>query len=545
MAGGVGANWGADPRHIADSDLIVVWGGNVAATQVNVMTLISQARRDRGALLVVVDPEVTDTAKQADIHLQLKPGTDGALACAVMQQLLCHDYADRDYLKKYTDFDSPLEAHLRSRDPRWAEPITGVPAARIEAFAKCYGKTKRSFIRLGFGLSRSRNGAHNVHAVSCLAAITGAWQYQGGGALLATSGLFHLNKTLIEGLDVLDARTRELDMSRLGAILCGEQDDLQRGPPVKALFVQNSNPMAVAPDLGRVHRGFFREDLFVCVHEQFMTETARMADVLLPATSFLEHLDVYQSYGQPHLQVGAPIIEPPGECRSNHWVICQLAQRLGAVHPGFSQSEKELLGQTLELSGYPSLDELMARRWLDCSKQFREMNFLDGFQWPDGRFRFYPAWEALGPYGSGMPAMPDHWDVIDPVDESYPLRLITSPARNFLNTSFSETRGSRHREIGPRLRIHPRDADARGVTDGTLVEVCSRQGSVCLEVLTDEAMALGVVAVHGIWPGTDFPRKMGINHLVSADPAAPNGGAVFHDTAVSVAPLGASGPSGV
>ncbi len=531
---GTGAVRGADPRQMSESDLIVIWGGNVAATQVNVMTLISEARRRRGARLVVIDPEFTETAKQADLHLQLKPGTDGALACAVMQQLIQHGYADSAYLEKYTDFSAQLATHLRRRDCHWAAAITGVPAKSIETFSKLFGETKRSFIRLGFGLSRSRNGAHNVHAVSCLAAMNGSWQYRGGGALLGTSGLFHLDKTLIEGLDSLDHRVRLLDMSRIGSILCGDRADLQQGPPVKALLIQNSNPMAVAPDLGKVHRGFSRKDLFVCVHEQFMTETARMADVLLPATGFLEHLDLYQSYGQMFLQIGRPVIAPPGACRSNHWVVCELAKRLGTVHPGFTLSEEQILEATLENSDYPPLSELGKMRWLDCSRAFEETNFLNGFAWPDGRFRFRPDWKSLGPYGGDMPAFPDHWEVIDSVDARYSLRLITPPARHFLNTSFSETGGSRRKEGNPRLHIHTHDAEVRGIDDGTIVEISSRTGSLRIEAVVKDSITPGTVSVHGVWPGRDFPDGVGINALVSADPVAPDGGVAYHDTAVSV-----------
>ncbi len=332
---GVGAVWGSDPRDMAKSDLIVIWGCNAVATQINVMTKVAQAKKSRGAKLVVIDPYRTPTAKKADLHLMLKPGTDGALATAVMHMLFAEGYADREYLGKYTDLPDSLEPHLQSRTPEWASDITGVSEEEIRQFARLYGEHKRSFIRLGIGFSRSRNGAHNVHAVSCLPAITGAWQHEGGGALLGTSGLFHLDKTLIEGGDLFDPTVRELDMSRIGPILCGDPQDLSGGPAVNALFIQSCNPMAVAPDHSAVRRGFQREDLFICVHEQFMTETAAMADIVLPATTFLEHDDLYLSYGQVHLQLGCRVIEPLADCRSNHQVICDLAKRLGAEHPAF------------------------------------------------------------------------------------------------------------------------------------------------------------------------------------------------------------------
>ncbi|HHH40354.1 MAG TPA: molybdopterin oxidoreductase family protein [Sedimenticola sp.] len=531
---GVGQVRGADPREMSESDLIVIWGCNPVATQINVMTRVSDARRDRAARLVVVDPCRTATAEKADLHLALRPGTDGALAAAVMQVLLQEGYADRDYMARYTDFNPETARHLAGCSPEWAEPITGVAAAEIRAFARLYGATPRSFIRLGIGFSRSRNGAHNVHAVSCLPAVTGAWQHRGGGALLGTSDLFHLDKGLIEGLDALDPATRELDMSRIGPVLCGEPEALAGGGPVHALFIQNSNPMAVAPELAKVHRGFAREDLFICVHEQFLTETARMADIVLPATAFLEHHDLYQSYGQVHLQYGPPVIEAPEACRSNHRVIQGLARRLGAKHPAFDMGEEELLDATLRASGYPGLAQLREVRWFDCSRPFREMHFLDGFGWPDGRFRFAPEWDALGPLGAGMPRLPGHWAVIDEAEGAHPFRLVTPPARNFLNTTFTETPTSRSKEVSPRLQIHPDDAAVLGIGARDRVRVGNLRGALALEARVTRAVRPGVVSVEGTWPGDAFPGGVGINLLTSADPGAPSGGAVFHDTAVWV-----------
>ncbi|MES9902208.1 MAG: molybdopterin oxidoreductase family protein [Sedimenticola sp.] len=531
---GVGAVWGSDPRDMAKSDLIVIWGCNAVATQINVMTKVAQAKKSRGAKLVVIDPYRTPTAKKADLHLMLKPGTDGALATAVMHLLFAEGYADREYLEKYTDLPDSLEPHLQLRTPEWASDITGVSEEEIRQFARLYGEHKRSFIRLGIGFSRSRNGAHNVHAVSCLPAITGAWQHEGGGALLGTSGLFHLDKTLIEGGDLFDPTVRELDMSRIGPILCGDPQDLSGGPAVNALFIQNCNPMAVAPDHSAVRRGFQREDLFICVHEQFMTETAAMADIVLPATTFLEHDDLYLSYGQVHLQLGCRVIEPLADCRSNHQVICDLAKRLGAEHPGFSMSAEELIDAALLQSDYPGFQALKEQRWLDCSKSEREMNFLDGFGWPDGRFRFQPDWKALGDVEGKIPPLPDYWDAIDQSSAEYPLRLITPTARSFLNTSFTDTAGAREREIGPRLLIHAADATAASVSDGEQVRVGSRQGEIKLAVKVTEGIAPGVLVVEGIWLGRDFDGGRGINTLTSADAAMPNGGAVFHDTSVWV-----------
>jgi anaerobic selenocysteine-containing dehydrogenase len=271
---GTGRLIGADPREIAKSDCVVIWGTNAVATQVNVMTHAIRARKERGAKIVAIDIYETETMRQADLALRLRPGSDGALACAVMHILFRDGLADRAWLERYADAPDELEAHLRTRDPAWAAAITGLDVAEIEAFAALVGKTKRTFFRLGYGFSRQRNGAVNLHAALCIPAVTGAWAHEGGGAFHSNNGIFKLKKTMIEGLDVRDSRIRRLDQSRVGAILTGEPQALKGGPPVKAMLVQNTNPLAVAPHQEKVRRGFSRDDLFVCVHEQFLTDTS-------------------------------------------------------------------------------------------------------------------------------------------------------------------------------------------------------------------------------------------------------------------------------
>src|SRR5580693_7180376 len=262
---GTGKLAGADPREMAKSDLVTIWGTNAVNTQVNVMTHATRARKDRGAKIVVVDIYMNSTMQQADLAVLIRPGTDGALACAVMHCLFRDDKADWDYLERYTDAPHEFAAHLRTRDPEWASGITGAPVETIEAFAKLVGDNKRAFFRLGYGFSRSRNGAINMHAASCIAAVIGAWRLEGGGAFHNNGDVFHLNKSLIEGGDVRDPAIRMLDQSRIGPILTGDTEALQGGGPVTALLIQNTNPVSVAPDQDVVKRGFARDDLFVCV----------------------------------------------------------------------------------------------------------------------------------------------------------------------------------------------------------------------------------------------------------------------------------------
>ncbi|HXF89082.1 MAG TPA: molybdopterin oxidoreductase family protein [Xanthobacteraceae bacterium] len=543
FAAGTGKVAGADPREMAKSDLVVIWGTNPVNTQVNVMTHAVRARKERGAKIVAVDVYMNGTMEQADLPVLIRPGTDGALACAVMHCLFRDRKADWDYLDKYTDAPRELEAHLHTRTPEWAAKITGCPAETIEEFARLVGSTKRAFFRLGYGFARSRNGPVNMHAACCIPAVTGAWLYEGGGAFHNNADIYHWNKSLIEGLDARDRSIRMLDQSRVGAILCGEREALKGGPPVTAMLIQNTNPLSVCPDQEMVKRGFAREDLFVCVHEQFMTETAKMADVVLPATMFLEHDDVYQAGGSQYILLGPKLIEPPPECRSNHEVICALARRLGAQHPGFDMTPRELIDWTLRHSGWGTLAELEAKRWIDCQPDFETAHYLKGFAYPDGKFRFKPDWPNVpfrspvhaGPIGD-MPRLPDHWTIIEEADATHPFRLATSPARGFLNSTFNETPTSRKKEGRPEVMIHPQDARACGIEDGAQVILGNDRGQVRLHARHFDGVRRGVLIAESIWPNGAYSDGRGINTLTGADSIAPFGGAAFHDNRVWIRP---------
>jgi len=536
---GAGRMQGVSPEEMTRSDVIVIWGTNAVATQVNLMTHATRARKERGAKIVVIDIYPNETMRQADLALQIRPGTDGALACAAMHVLFRDGYADRDYMAKYTDAPEALEAHLKTRDPAWASAITGLGVDEIEAFAALVGRHKRTFFRLGYGFSRQRNGAANMHAALCLPAVTGAWAHEGGGALHSSSAVYKLDKTLIEGLDLRDTKVRRLDQSRVGAILTGDPDALRGGPPVKAMIVQNTNPMVVAPHQDKVREGFSREDLFVCVHEQFMTDTARYADVVLPATMFLEHDDIYTASAHQHLQFAAKAIEPPQGCRSNHEVISALAQRLGARHRGFDMSAREMIDQTLRISGRGTLAQLEAARWLNCQPPFEEAHFLKGFGHADGKFHFRADWRRTPFDNDGMrgawrdmPDLPDHWAATEAPDESFPFRFATSPARNFLNSSFNETRTSRAREQRPCALMNPADAAGLGLAEGDIVRLGNARGEIRLHVKPLAGLPRGQIVSEGLWDNRDFLDGRGVNTLTGDDSVAPFGGAAFHDTRV-------------
>ena len=539
FAAGTGKVAGADPREMAKSDLVVIWGTNAVNTQVNVMTHAVRARKERGAKIAAVDVYMNGTMQQADLPVLVKPGTDAALACAVMHCLFRDGKADWQYLEKYTDAPHELEAHVRTRDPAWASAITGTPVETIEAFARLIGERKRAFFRLGYGFARSRNGPVNMHAASCIPAVTGAWALEGGGAFHINADIFKLDMTMVEGLDIRDRSVRVLDQSRIGAILTGDAQALGDGPPVTALIIQNTNPVSVAPDQNKVKTGFAREDLFTCVHEQFMTETAKVADVVLPATTFLEHDDIYRGGGHQYLILGPKLVEPPGECRNNHEVICALAKRVGAAHPGFAMSPRELIDQMLRVSKRGTLAGLEANRWLDCQPSFDEAHYLTGFNWPDGKFRFKPDWENVpfrSPYRSGpiadMPALPDHWTSIEEQDAEHPFRLATSPARGFLNSTFTETPTSLAQEQRPTVMIHPDDAREQEIGDGDMVVLGNRRGEVRLHAKLFDGVRRGVLIAESIWPNAAYADSCGINSLTGADPIAPYGGAAFHDNKV-------------
>jgi anaerobic selenocysteine-containing dehydrogenase len=545
-AAGTGKIAGPDPREMAKSDLIVIWGTNAVNTQVNVMTHATRARKERGAKIVAVDVYMNGTMEQADLPVLIRPGTDGALACAVMHCLFRDGRADWDYLERYTDVPHELEEHVRSRGPQWASRITDCPVETIEAFARLLGERKRAFFRLGYGFSRSRNGAANMHAASCIPAVTGAWLHEGGGAFFNNRAIYHWDKTMIEGLDRSDPSIRMLDQCRIGAILTGEREALRDGPPVTALLVQNTNPMSVAPDQETVKRGFARDDLFVCVHEQFMTETAAAADVVLPATMFLEHDDIYQGGGHQYILLGPKLIEPPGECRSNHELICSLAGRLGAQHAGFAMTPRELIDWTLRNSGWGTLAELEAKRWIDCQPDFDTSHYVNGFAWPDGKFHLKPDWSNVPfrtPIRSGpidaMPRLPDHWEVIEEADAEHPFRLATSPARGFLNSSFTEMPSSRAKEGRPTVMIHPDDAATCGIGDGATVVLGNTRGQVRLHARHFDGVCRGVLIAESVWPNAAYDDGRGINTLTGADAVAPFGGAAFHDNKVWIRPVAA------
>jgi anaerobic selenocysteine-containing dehydrogenase len=538
---GTGLLGGVNPEEMAQSDVVVIWGTNAVATQVNVMTHATRARKERGAKLVVIDIYRNATMDQADMPVLIRPGSDGALALAAMNVIWREGLADRNYLASFTDFSSDFEAHLLTRTPEWAAPITGLSVDEIVAFARLVS-APRTYFRLGYGFTRQRNGSTGMHAALSIAALTGAWQHPGGGAFHSNSGTWALDKSRLEGADLKSGSVRELDMSEIGPVLTGDPKALKGGPPVMAMIVQNTNPASVAPDQAKTRAGLMREDLFLVVHEQFMTETAELADIVLPATMFLEHDDYYTRGGHTRVLFGPRLVEAPGEARSNHDVINAIATRLGLDDARFGSQARDIVAETFARSGYPDLETVAETGFVDRARPERLAHFADGFGWPDGRYRFEPDWQELADRKGFLwtcdpailPRFADHWDICEKTTAERPFKLATSPARGFLNSSFNETPGSLRREGPPSVFIHSKDAAENGIAEGDAVELSNQRGAVVLNARLFDGLQRGVLIAEGLHPNKSHRNGQGINVLTSAEPAPPFGGVPFHDTAVAL-----------
>ena len=534
---GTGSLRGTDPREVIYSKVIIMWGGNPASTQVNFMKHVQEARKKNNAFFIVVDPYLNKTAKLADLHIKLKPGTDGALACALMNRIVKSKRIDYEYVKKFTKDYDLLSSHLEKKTPEWAECISGVPAKTINKFANILSKIKPSYFRLGYGFSRQRNGSFNMHAVSCIPTLLGSWKHKGGGAFYNNSDIYKINKDTIEGLKFKNNKIRVLDQSRIGSVLCNEKDALNGGGKVKSLFIQNTNPMVVAPETLKVKKGFLRKDLFTCVHEQFMTETAKYADIVLPATSFVEHDDIYISGGHQHLTYGPKLIENIGESWSNNKLINALGSKLGSSNKCFKLTEKEIINITLKKSNLGTLEKLKKKEYLDLQPNYTESNFLNGFGHEDKKFHFSPQWKKKDVKFNKQFNLPDHYNLNEDTDKNHPYKLITAPAHNFLNSSFTELETSRKKENKPTIKVHPSDLEKLKCSTNDVVTIGNKRGKIRIHIEKFSGVLPGVTIVEGIWPNEFFLDKLGINALVGSDSPQPAGGAVFHDVAIWIKKL--------
>jgi anaerobic selenocysteine-containing dehydrogenase len=538
----VGAVTGNDSEQMVGADLVVLWGINAAYTTINVMTLVKQARA-RGAHVVVVDPYRTPTAQQADEHLMVRPGTDGALALAMMHVLIAEGRVDHAYLARATLGFGQLAEHVRAWTPARVAPIVGLPEATIVRFARRYGATRASFVRVGIGLSRHDNGAMTCRTLACLPALTGAYADPHGGALLSTGGAAGFDYTVLERPDLMpDPPPRVINMIQLGRALT----DPALAPPVKALYVYSSNPAAVCPNQALVMAGLAREDLFTVVHEQVMTDTARHADLVLPATTSMEHEDLYRSFGQLYVQLAEPVVAPVGEARSN-WEVCGLlARALGVAEAHYARPPaaviRELLARGDDTVRGITYERLQAEGSMRLNLPRPYMPFADGAPTRSGRVELYS--ETLAT--RGLPPLPT-WTPLregpspDGAGGRSPLQCIVPPNRFFLNSSFSQSERLRRRQGVPTVMLAPADAAARGVADGDRVRVESARGSAEFTARVTDATRAGVAVIEGIWWHRFHPGGRGVNFLTDDRTTDLGGGPALHSNMVEVTRVSGAG----
>jgi anaerobic selenocysteine-containing dehydrogenase len=533
----MGATVGFDPEKVENAKLIVAWGANIISSNVHFWPFVEQAKK-KGARLIVIDPYRSRTALKADWHIAPLPGTDGALAFAVMHVLFRDGLIDDDYVAKYTLGVSGLKARAQEWTPERAAAETGLPAELIEKLAREYGTTRPSAIRINYGLNRAAGGANTVRIITCLPALTGDWRHVGGGIQLSSSGTYPIDNNALTRPDLVPEGTRTINMSSLGEAL-----DPKLEPPVKALYVYNSNPAAIAPDQNDVLRGLGREDLFVAVHELFRTDTVDWADIVLPATTVLEHTDIFKSYGHLHLAINRPAIEPLGECRSNTQVFRQLAERMGLTDARLFESDETLMRQAFDWS-HPRLQGITIER-LNRETSVR-LNvpaewapFAHGnFPTPSGKCEFYSEAEKSGgrdPLPHYVP--PREGPISNPkLAKTYPLAFISPPAHHFLNSTFSAQPMFMRREGGePALIIHPDDARHRGIVDGEMVRTFNDRGEFLARAEVSEAARAGVVVGLSVWWAKLCPGGRNANAVTGQALTDIGGGATFYDVLVDVA----------
>jgi anaerobic selenocysteine-containing dehydrogenase len=497
----VGKSIGFDPEAIVHARLIVAWGANVVSSNVHLWPFVEEARR-RGATLVTVDPYRSRTAEKSDRHLALLPGTDAALALGVMHVVFREGREDRDYLDNHTVGWEALRERAREWTPARTAETTGLTVEEVEWFARAYATTRPSAIRINYGLNRHAGGGMAVRTIACLPAITGAWRDVGGGVLLSTSGTFPTNNAALERPDLIAPGTRTLNMSQLGRILT----DPGLAPPVKALFVYNANPGAVAPEQEKVREGLAREDLFTVVHELFPTDTVDFADVVLPATTTLEHYDIHKAYGHLYLSLSKPAIAPLGEALPNTEVFRRLAARMGLGHPSLRESDEEMARQAMHWD-HPSLADVTFER-LEREGSVRlsvpdpHAPFAEGgFPTPSGKCELLaPSMAEMGldPLAGYVPPR-ESVATAPELARKYPLAFISPPAHHFLNSTFSAQPAFVRREGEPSLTLHPRDAAARGIEQGQMVRAFNDRGSFLARAHVSDAARPGLVVGLSIW----------------------------------------------
>jgi anaerobic selenocysteine-containing dehydrogenase len=507
------------PDEVAESDLVILWGINAVATNIHFLHGVRKAKQ-KGATIWLIDTYQTLTSSAVDQVFIVRPGSDGALALGLMHLLVRDDLIDHDFLASHVQgFEELREEILRDFPPEKISVLTGLPKETLESMAKAYGTAKNPFIRLGSGLSRYANGAMTIRTIVCLPALVGAYGKRGGGCLAGTNtaGAFAMNEVLRE--DFMTKKTRIINMNRLGWAL-NELND----PPVKSLYVYHSNPAAVTPDQNQVLKGLAREDLFTVIHERFMTDTARYADIVLPSTSSLEHSDLYRSYGTYCIQRARTAIPPIGESKSNWEVFCLLAQGMGFGEPFFRQTADDLIDHIL--SAPSRMREGIDQEAFSAGKGVEIPLPSDArtrFKTPSGKIEILNAEESH--------SLPCYFP---PYGGDYPFRLMTSPSFYALNSSFREREDLRKKEKVMFLQMNPMDAEVKGMKEGDSVVAFNQLGEVSFTLLVTQKVPSGVVVAEGVWWLNHCPGPRSVNALTSQRLTDQGEGSTFYDNTVDV-----------
>ncbi|SOE80418.1 Anaerobic selenocysteine-containing dehydrogenase [Caballeronia arationis] len=538
-----GASLGMHTEYFEESELILIWGSNPIASNLHFWTRAQEAKR-RGAKLIAIDPYRSLTAEKCHQHIALRPGTDAALALAMIHVLIGENLIDREYIDAHTLGFEPLKARAADYPPARAAQICGIEEQVVVDLARAFGATRKASIRLNYGMQRVRGGGNAVRAIASLPSLTGAWRERSGGVLLSSSGWAPVNSGALERQDLLPGwpskLPRMINMNAIGDALL-HPGDAGFGPKVEALIVYNSNPVAVAPDSEKVAAGFAREDLFTIVLEHFQTDTADYADLILPATTQLEHLDVHKSYGHTHVMANVPAIAPVGDARANTEIFRGLARAMGLSHPALLETDEQIAANALRwddpaLAGQ-SWETLKANGWAQL--KLAEAPFANGgFRTPSGKCEFYS--ERLEK--EGRDPLPDYLPPYESADGApelaarFPLAMISPPARNFLNSSFVNVESLRSTEGEPHVDIHSADAQARQIADGEIVRIYNDRGSMQARARVTDRAREGVVVGLSIWWKKLAPDGRNANQVTSQALTDLGGSATFYDCLVEVEP---------
>ncbi|MFN0084362.1 MAG: molybdopterin-dependent oxidoreductase [Blastocatellia bacterium] len=553
----IGLSMGTDPERFGDARLILIWGSNTITSNVHLWPKMLEAQR-KGARLIAIDPYRSLTAEKCDQHLALLPGTDGALALAMMHVIIGENLIDRDYVEKHTHGFELLRERVMEYPPSKAAAITGLPEEAIIALAREYATTRPAAIRLNYGMQRHAGGGMAVRTIACLPALIGAWRDPAGGVLLSTSGTFGIDTQALQRPDLMPNQPRTINMTAIGDALLGshrsvgyrdqgadgpeiEQKLAALDPPVRALYVYNSNPVAIAPDSRKVIEGFKREDLFTVVHEIFQTDTADYADILLPATTQLEQFDIHKAYGHLYLMINQPAIEPLGEALPNTEVFRLLARKMGFTEPCFADTDEEIARQAINRD-HPRMrgidfDELKERGWMRLSVPETYAPFAEGdFPTPSGKCELFS--EALAKQGiDPLPvyvAPRESARTAPELARRYPLAVISPPAHNFLNSSFANLPTFVKAEKEPFLDIHPEDAAARRIAEGDRVRVFNDRGEFRLKARVTDRARPGVVVALSVWWKKLTSDGCNANDVTSQALTDLGAAATFYDALVEV-----------